>query len=292
VLAKIALVGQIPPCGVARAALYFMHDPTLTALSRVLALKQHDGVASTYIPADWTQGRTTFGGLLAAIAIRALQADIPEERALRSFSMDCVAPAGVGPLDVSTEVLRVGKSLSHARATLSQDGKTCAVLLGVFGQPLRSQLHVRGASAPAWSKPAEEVPRLPYLPGITPAFTQHFDYRWTSEQPIFSGAARGQIGAYVRALDADVLDAALIAALIDSFPPPVLLQLSKPAPASTVTWLVNLIEPPAQSSPAEFCRYESVTNSAHAGFASFDARLWDASGTLLADSRQLVVEFS
>jgi acyl-CoA hydrolase len=208
--------------------------------------------------------------------------------------MDCIAPAGVGPLVVTTEVLRVGKSLSHVRATLSQHGKTCAIVLGAFGQALSSQLHVPGPSAPAWPQPAEQLERLPYVPGVTPAFTQHFDSRWTSRPALFSGAERGTLSGYVRALDADVVDAAVIAALIDAFPAPVLLQLRAPAPASTVTWLVNLVDPQLAPPlpPTAFCRYESHTNSAHAGYASFDAKLWDDTGRLLADSRQLVVEFS
>ncbi|MEY4582084.1 MAG: hypothetical protein RL701_6787 [Pseudomonadota bacterium] len=266
---------------------------SFTPLSTVLALQARGDAFITAIPADWTQGRTTFGGLLAAVAIRATQHGAAGERRLRSFVMDCIGPAGPGELSVITDELRAGKSLSHVRATLSQDGKVCAVVLAVFGQDLTSPLHVPGSAAPAGKTAASELARLPYVPGVAPAFTQHFDYRMTCEFKLFSGTPHGEITGYVRACDADRFDAGLVAALIDAFPPPVLAQMSRPAPTSTVTWLVNLTNVDTATLPPDtFCRYAAETKSAGSGYTSVDASLWDNSGRLLADSRQLVVEFS
>src|ERR1700761_3731589 len=102
----------------------------MTPLSKVLRLKSNGPEGLTFvaeIPQDWTQGRTTFGGLLAAVAIRGLQT-VAQGRSMRSFLMDCLAPTVPGALDVQVEVLRVGRSLLHARATLSQEGQTRALL--------------------------------------------------------------------------------------------------------------------------------------------------------------------
>jgi acyl-CoA thioesterase len=209
--------------------------------------------------------------------------------------MDCIGPAAPGVLDVSVEVLRAGKSLSHARATLSQAGATCAILLGTFGQARASQLAVAGRASPRPDAPPEAFAQLPFVAGLTPAFTRHFDFRWTSRAALFSGAERGELSGYVRPLSADRVDSAVIAALLDAFPPPILTQLTQPAPTSTVTWLANFNGLPPEAPPPaaqDYCYYASSTNSASDGYVSFDAALWDSSGRLLADSRQLTVEFS
>lgn len=263
----------------------------MTPLSKVLRLKSDGPGFLTEIPQDWTQGRTTFGGLLAAVAIRGLQT-VSQGRPMRSFVMDCVSPTSPGELTTQLEVLRVGRSLLHARATLLQQGQTRAVLLATFGNARESKLRLDGAAAPRSDLPPEQLVRLPYIEGAMPAYTQHFDYRWTSQHGLFSGAPEGKLSGYVRALDADRVDTAVIAALIDSFPPPVLTQLKAPAPASTVTWMVTFTHVRPAIALTEFCRYESVTSSANSGYAGVDTKLWDHDGRLLADSRQLVAEFS
>jgi acyl-CoA thioesterase len=263
----------------------------MTALSKVLKLKADGPGFVAEIPQDWTQGRTTFGGLLAAVAIRGLQT-ASQGRPLRSFLMDCIAPTAPGALNVEVDVLRVGRSLLHTRATLVQAGQTCAVLLATFGNERDTKLRMESASAPKSDLPPEQLVRLPYIEGAMPAYTQHFDYRWTSQYGLFSGAPEGKLSGYVRALDADRVDCAVIAALIDSFPAPVLTQLRAPAPASTVTWMVNFSNARPAIALNEFCRYESITISANGGYAGVDTKLWDNDGRLLADSRQLVAEFS
>ena len=39
------------------------------------------------IPADWGQGRASFGGLLVALQYEAMRAHVPVERALRSLAV-------------------------------------------------------------------------------------------------------------------------------------------------------------------------------------------------------------
>lgn len=263
----------------------------MTPLSKVLKLKPDGPGFLAEIPQDWTQGRTTFGGLLAAVAIRGLQT-AAQGRPLRSFLMDYLAPTTPGALNVMVETLRVGRSLLHTRATLLQEGQTRAVLLGAFGDARDSKLRQETGFAPKSDLPTEQLVRLPYIEGAMPAYTQHFDYRWTSQHGLFSGAPEGKLSGFVRALDADRVDCAVLATLIDSFPPPVLTQLRAPAPASTVTWMVNFPHFRPSIALNEFCRYESVTVSANGGYAGVDTKLWDNDGHLLADSRQLVAEFS
>jgi acyl-CoA thioesterase len=272
-----------------------MTDTQHVSFAGALALDGAPG-SGTYageVRAEWTQGRAAFGGLIAGQLLRALEMHVPSARGLRSVLIDFVAPAAVGEVTVEASVLRAGRALTHAQARLLQNGEVCALLTAAYGAPRESAVRVIGASAPAIAAP-EQMRRLPYVEGVFPRCTQHFDYRWGSPRVPFSGSEQGQIGGWVRHPGGGPVDAAGVLALIDAWPPALLPLLKRPAPASTVTWMVDILGalPAAGSESDAFYRYEADTVAAADGYGSCEARLWDPSGQLIAASRQFVVEFS
>lgn len=272
-----------------------MTDVQHVSFARALALDGAPG-AGTYageVRAEWTQGRAAFGGLVAGQLVRALEMHVPSERSLRSALFDFVAPAAVGKVTIEASVLREGRALTHAQARLVQDGTVCALVTAAYGAPRASAVRTAGAAAPAIAAP-EGMGRLPYVEGVFPRCTQHFDYRWASPRVPFSGSERGQIGGYVRHPNGGPVDAAGVLALLDSWPPALLPLLKRPAPASTVTWMVDIVGavPDSGTESDGFFRYEADTVAAADGYGSCEARLWEPGGELIAASRQFVVEFS
>jgi acyl-CoA thioesterase len=269
-------------------------DPKLiTPLSAALELRETAATphrAFATISPDWAQGRATYGGLVAALCVRAL-ARLKQDRPLRGFSMNFCAPAAPGDVQIDVELLRSGRSLLHAQARLSQDGQTCAVLVGAYGGARPSPVRAE-AERPPVIAPPQELQRLPFLQGMTPTFTQHFDYRWASQNIPFSRAAHGQIGGWVRPLGVDRIDDAVCAAIADSFPAPILPMMPAPAPSSTVTWMLNFTSDPVEIPASSYWQLDATTLSASEGYAHVEARLWDATGVLRMLSRQLVAEFS
>ena len=79
----------------------------------LVAAVRNDPSAVT-IPADWGQGRATFGGLMVALQYEAMRAQISPERALRSLSVSFVGPAEPDvPISFEVQVLREGKAVSQ-----------------------------------------------------------------------------------------------------------------------------------------------------------------------------------
>jgi acyl-CoA hydrolase len=246
-----------------------------------------------HVPETWSQGRATYGGLVGGLLARAAADQVPAERTLRSALIDFIAPVAAGPVELEARVLRSGRTLTHVEARLFQDDELAALFAGAYGSPRSTSLRVPGAPAaspPRW----DELPRLPYIEGAMPRFTQHFEYRVTPGQQLFSGAARGQISGYVRHIEGGPVDAAGMLGLIDAWPPAFMPALLRPAVASTVTWMVDFTtELPAHGAEtSSFHRYEAELLAGDAGYASCDARLWSDTGELVAISRQLVAEFS
>jgi len=154
------------------------------------------------VTADWQQGRTVFGGLMAALAVQAMR-DIagpqwPTDVALRALQTNFIGPMteGVGEIEVHT--LREGKNVRQVQATLRQNGETAAVFIGVFAGPRDSTLPELNPAMPAIDVQPDDVPALPYLPGLTPAFTQHIDFRLAQGALPFTGGSGWDTKIYMR----------------------------------------------------------------------------------------------
>ncbi|MEP2601959.1 MAG: acyl-CoA thioesterase domain-containing protein, partial [Paraglaciecola sp.] len=74
---------------------------------------------------SWTQGRTIYGGISAALIYKAIRESIPLENQMRSFNT-----AFIGPLEankeftIQVEILRQGKNVTQAMGRIIQNGNT------------------------------------------------------------------------------------------------------------------------------------------------------------------------
>jgi hypothetical protein len=73
-------------------------------------LRCDEGVCTADIHQDWMQGRTIFGGLQVALAVRAMRNVIGPAQQLRSLQATFVAPLPAGRIELRPDVLRTGRS--------------------------------------------------------------------------------------------------------------------------------------------------------------------------------------
>ncbi len=252
-----------------------------------------DGRYRGHIAEDWCQGRTAFGGLLATAAVRVMAEHIEPERRLRTVSVTFAGPVASGPVELQLEPVRAGSALSFVRAEIVQDARPRTLVCAGFGRQRETRLAVSAPTAPAVAAPDTVAP-MPDIPELTPRFAQHFDYRWTGQHAPYSGTARPVLQGWIRPRDDAPLDAAGLLSLIDAWPPPLIARADRPLPMSSVSWQVNLLQPPPpEGLPAEsWWLFEGRCQAADRGYSDSAARLWDAGGRLVAFSRQLVAEFS
>lgn len=242
---------------------------------------------SAVIPEDWMQGRTAFGGLLAALAARAIRREIPRPRPLASLDVSFLAPVPAGPISIDAEVLKEGRFVTQGRAALDAGDGPAVCVHAVFAERRDSALAMTPA-APTPSKGPEGALEFPFIPGVTPAFTQHVRYLQTEGDPPFSGSSRALLGGYCRHRTAATGIEAVVA-LLDAWPAPVLCLGRAPFPASTVRCACHLVgEPPAGFDGDFFFLASGV--SAGGGYATTLAHLW-AGDLLVAWSEQLVAVF-
>ena len=243
------------------------------------------------VPDEWTQGRATYGGLVAAAGLKAMRALVEPERLPRSLHVAFVAPVAPGESMVEATVLRKGRAVTSVEAKITQAGAPCSVLTAGFGVNRESSVRVEAPRRPA-AKPPEQAREFPFIPGMTPKFTRHFESRWTSEALPFSGTAEKTIGGWFRFRTESVLvDADWIVGMLDAWPPTVLPMMTAPAPASSLDWTMEFLDwdPAARSDQWWF--YQSETDAAAHGYALTRAILWDPTGRPAALSRQTIAIF-
>ena len=263
-----------------------------TAFSALLAAAQpHDDTLRFHVGDDWLQGRTAFGGLQVAMVLTAMRRLVPETIPLRVLQTTFVGPVPAGAVTVRARVLRRGKSVTHALAEIEVDGAVACIVVGVFGSARASTLAINESQYP--ELPAAETLRdMPLVDGLTPRFLQHTAQRWARSTPPFTGAPDAHSSIYVR-LDEPVRGEAHLVALADVIPTPALSMLTQPAPASSLTWTLEILRSDfaeTSATPGWWLMDAEVSYGAD-GYLSQSALLWDAQRRPVALSGQTVTVF-
>ncbi len=254
--------------------------------SLVPAILQHNDT----VPEEWSQGRTAYGGLLGAIGMAALREVVPADRQPRSLFVQFLGPIPPGQnFDVVTEILSSGKSMTVAKVTIAVEGRPSFLQVVTYAVARESVAQVTPPSAPEWPAP-ETLQALPFLPKITPNFTQAFAYRWAEGPMPFSGSSESHFGGYFAYKGEPGPAEVALVGMLDAWPPAVLPMLKGPAPASTVSWSAHLLEVPLVRAE-EWWSYRARTAAAGSGTATTQAKLYAPDGRLVALSEQLVAVY-
>jgi len=258
----------------------------MTPLHRVLDGLDPSGRA--HLPEDWAQGRSTFGGLVVALGLRAMRRQLPDDRRARSLLVSFVGPVEPARARFAVDRLRAGGAVTHLRATVIQRDELRCVVLGCFGAARDSALTLPGDPRPEVSGP-EGLAEMPFIAGVVPSFTRHFAFRFAIGAPPFAGSTQREMGGWCRLLqDGTSTREERIAALVDAWPTPALPMLTTPAPASSLTWALDFVDSGHDlgSSADGWWLFMARAEAAAAGYVQSRGALWTPTGCLAALSRQ------
>lgn len=242
------------------------------------------------VPAHWGIGRgATNGGYVAAVFTRALEETVADpERRPRSLTIHYVAACLPGPATIAVTVERGGRSLTMLSARMTQAGATVALALAAFGS-VRPGLDFQHEPMPE-APPPEQVARWPAEDG--PTFPANWEYRWCIGALPFTRAPEAVGGGWIRPASPRVLDAPLLAAMADSWIPPVLLLLDRPrgvVPTIDLTIHFRAAVPDEGAAPDEFSFALFSSRIGAEGYWESDGVIWSRDGRVLAQARQLAV---
>jgi acyl-CoA thioesterase len=243
------------------------------------------------VPAHWRiGGGATNGGYLAAVVTRAMiEAVADPGRLPRSLTIHYLAACAPGPAAVSVSIERQGRSLTTLSARVTQSDVTVALALAAFARP-RPGLEFQREPMPE-APPPDELPALVPPPG-RPTFPSNWDYRPCVGGLPFSRAPEPVSGGWIRPREPRVLDAPLLAAMADSWFPPVLLLFESPrgvVPTMDLTVHFRSDLPLVGADPEDFSFAVFSSRVAAGGYWDSDGVIWSQEGRVLAQARQLAV---
>lgn len=225
------------------------------------------------------------GGYLQALALRALGEGTahPDPVSVATFYQ---RPGNPGPAEVHTEIAREGRRLATGEARVLQQGREVIRTMAHFGD-LRNATgpEHRLAAAPELPEPAECLDPLAELSLDGLSIARQVEYRTAQPFGFMQGAPSGmpQAEFWMRLRGGREPDLLALAFLVDAAAPAVL-ELGEP-PAPTVELTTHLRARPAPGWLA--CRVQ--TRHVSRGFHEEDFEIWDVTGTLVAQSRQLAM---
>lgn len=265
-----------------------MTNTPYSALIASLAYKQ-DGSASVHIPPDWMQGRTTYGGLSAALCLKAAR-PLADGLALQSAQIAFIGPVG-GDVTVKPSLLRAGTSARFVGADiLAPDGSVATRATFIFG----SRRELSRTIAPRLPAPA--VPRPGDIPalmprGIGPSFIHNFDVLLASGDAPLSGGDTGENLLWLRHADRRVTNSATALLALGDAPPPAAMSLFKsPIKISSMNWSIDVLTDKFETEDDWWLARSTAQTLAH-GYSAQAMTLWNTAGDPVMISRQMIAVF-
>ncbi|MCX7619301.1 MAG: thioesterase family protein [Acidimicrobiales bacterium] len=244
------------------------------------------------IEPGWDIAGNANGGYLLAIIARAITEATGKPHPV-TMTAHYLAPGKVGPVVIEVESVRIGNRHATATAKMLVGDQPIIVALGttttldVAPEPL-----LVDASPPALPSPEDCVLMRPMKPSgdhdRVPSFVDQVDLRLHPEDAGFiEGAVTGKarVRGWFRFRDDEEVDPLGLLVAVDGFPPTIF-NAALPVgwtPTVELTAHVRAVPQPG------WLRCSFSTRFVTGGYLEEDGEVWDASGRLIAQSRQLAL---
>ncbi len=241
----------------------------------------------------WQIGNAVHGGIVMGLATTALGRVLDQAGAHQdplAFSGYFLTPSAPGEVVVQASVLRRGRTLSTGQMSLSQPGPEGTLVermraLASFGDLDASAEVIRSAAPPPMT-PLEQCPDLPAPTCLrSSTLLERIDIRldpetagWAAGRP----SGKGELRAWLRLRDGREPDPTMLLFALDALPP-VAFDLGYLGWTPTLEFTGHVRGRPAPGWLQVALSCENVSR----GLMEEDARIWDSTGRLVAQSRQL-----
>lgn len=244
---------------------------------------------SAQVHPAWNIGANPNGGYLLALAAQAIRQRTPAQPDPLSITVHFLRPGLAGlPCRIETQLLRGGRTASTVRATLVQDGSARLEVLAAMGD-----LGGPDAAAPArLTRPLPDLPppeacvaRSAPAQGVELPILDRLDVLLHPGQAAPGAAGQARVSGWIRFADGRAPDALACLLMADAFPPAVFGLLGMVGWVPTLELTVHLRRRPAPG----WLLGQFWSQDMSGGRVVEDGALWDASGQLVAQSRQLAL---
>lgn len=233
------------------------------------------------------QGRTTYGGMSAALCYQAVANNYPTLPPLRSAQINFIGPAG-GEVTVSTKIMRQGRSVTYISAEMTGEKGLATHAVFCFGESRESRLNSDYSIAP--DVPGIEQSENFFASNQGPSFANNYDCLLAKGGHPLSGSDAHEHYIWVRHKDKNATDLAALIGIADMPPPAVLPMFKAFAPISSMSWMMNFLREDINTENGWWLM-RSAAEHARNGYSSQDMQVWNTAGDLVISARQSVAIF-
>ena len=242
---------------------------------------------SAEIVSGWDIAGNANGGYLLAMIARAVT-EVTGKPHPVTVSAHYLAPAHPGPVTIEVEPVRIGGRHATAVATLRADDRPLIVALATTTDlsVVDDPLLVVG-SPPDLPDPADCVAMEPERDGA-PSFVGNVELRLHPEDAGFmkgEGSGTARVRGWFRFRDGEAIDPIGLLVAVDGFPPTIF-NANLPVgwtPTVELTAHVRGVPEPG------WLRCAFTTRFVTGGYLEEDGEVWDTTGRVIAQSRQLAL---
>jgi acyl-CoA thioesterase len=241
-----------------------------------------DGRFGGYLHERWTIGEVPNGGLAMGVMLAAV-GEVSQHPDPLTTTAHFLSPTAVGPVEISTEVVKAGRSTTTVVSSLMQGDRERIRMLTTL-----TDLTKRRGPSHSFLPPRELTPPFERRRS---SFMQNFPENFDFQIPeMVAGGVRGEpsgephMGGTIAFADGRPPDLAAIPVMADGFAP-VAFNLGYQAWTPTIEMTIHFWNHPVPGPVTVWLTTEIVEG----GFHDETADLWDADGSLVARSRQLAL---
>ena len=242
------------------------------------------------IVGGWDIGGNANGGYLLALAASHMRA-VSGRRDPVSVTAHYLSPGSPGPVQVDATIVKQGKRFVTVRATMHRDGHPILELLGAFGDvAANAGGFEHDVLVPVEIPPIEEcVPRAHEQGAVSVPMMDRLDVRLRPSDTGFTDgnpSGHAEVAGWFAFADEQPVDTLGLLLVCDALPPSVFnLPGMPPGWVPTLEYTVHVRGVPAPGPVQCVFRTNLITD----GFLEEDGEVRDATGKVVAMSRQLAL---
>jgi acyl-CoA thioesterase len=274
--------------------------PSLLEAIQVTKGSGAPGRYDAHVSSEWNAPIYPSGGVTTAIALRAMETElaVPELR-LRTFSTMFVSTVAGGRVVVDVERIRLGRRMSHLRATVRNGAEGAGhVVTAAFGE-IRDGFDFTYSTMPDVAMPEECEPMPDPPPGVPRWRSSFFDNIELRRVRSYAAFETGWEGGRAEALrwmrykvsprrEDGSIDPLTLVGLADTMPPAIAQYIGPGYPifhAPSVDLSMRFFA----DTKEEWVLVKALAHHAGDGYASAEVTIWDRTGALLANGAQLML---
>jgi len=265
-------------------------DETKIEFSALMKGLVRDGeVFRANVHEGWLQGRTLYGGLLAAYCLQSASAAFPDVPPLRSAQLAFVGPSSK-MVALHPSMLRRGRSTAFVGVDSQGDDGISARATFCYGAARQASRAGVQVVAPIVPPPSDCEPFPLTIPGLN--FPRNFERRSAGGNAPFSKSSNMTTAIWLKHRDDAAPDTmASLVALADAALPAAMAFFDSYKPLSTMTWSLDVLTDRIANG-AGWWLVEVQAESLRDGYSSQKMTVWNAEGEAVLCCRQHVAVFA